>query len=385
MAMGQPDELLWDSEPRTLIKHHIYRRYLDCWMGKVCQSFEYATIVDAFAGPGVYKDGLDGSPVVVAKGYLEHSHLERFKNLTVLCAEKREDRRDHLDGLLNGISRPAKLRLQVLEAGEALARHKELDAIAHQHGPSIPTLWILDPFDWAGVPFDLVKACLQRPRDEVLVTWFADELYRFCEHAPKQAAIDRHFGGSAWRAALEVRGEGPRKEALLKAYREGIERLSGSTFTESFSVASKNAHARYSLVFATHDMRGMTCFNQAKWRMDPHRGMSANEWKYGQPTLFDPEPDLSGLRGKLESLAGQARTFEYLVNQAQRLGFTEPQVRTTLTRMDEDGLAIRQSPVKSTTPWPAGSLIRFYAAAADNGLSLTKLSPSTFERVRPGH
>jgi three-Cys-motif partner protein len=368
--MGKPDELLWDSEPRTLIKHLIYRRYLDCWMGKICQSFDHATIIDAFAGPGVYKDGLDGSPVVIAKGFLEHARLERFKSLAVLCAEKRKDRRDHLESLLNGISRPPKLDLKVLQAGEALALHTQLDAIAHQHGPSIPTLWILDPFDWAGVPFDLVKACLRRPRDEVLVTWFADELYRFCEHAPKQAAIDRHFGGPAWRAALKVRGEGARKEALLQAYRSAIESLPGSIYTESFSVASKNAHARYSLVFATHDMRGMTCFNQAKWRMDPHRGKSANERTYGQPTLFDPEPDLTQLREKFTSLAGQARSFKYLVNQAQRLGFTEPQVRTVLTRMGEDGLAIRQSPVKATTPWPAESLIRFYSAAADDDMDV---------------
>ncbi|GAA1018507.1 hypothetical protein Aple_081340 [Acrocarpospora pleiomorpha] len=358
--MGQPDELLWDSEPRTVIKHRIYRRYLDCWMGKICQSFQHATIVDAFAGPGVYKDGLDGSPVVIAKAFLEHLHSERFNNLSVLCVEKRKDRRDHLESLLKGISRPTKLRLDVLEAGEALARHAQLDAIAHQYHPQTPTLWILDPFNWGGVPFELVRACLRRPRDEVLITWFADEIYRFCEDPSKEAALDRHFGHGAWREARKVRGEGPRKEALLKAYRQGIESLPGNTFTESFSVASKNAHARYSLMFATHDMRGMACFNQAKWRTDPHRGQSANEWTYERPTLFDPEPDLSRLRRGFESFAGHARTFESLVNLAQRLGFTEPQVRTTLNEMAEDGLAIRESPVKSKTPWPAASLIRFY-------------------------
>ena len=65
--MGQPAETLWRSQPRTLLKHQVYRRYLHCWMGKVCQTFPNAAIVDGFAGPGTYADGPDGSPLVIAK------------------------------------------------------------------------------------------------------------------------------------------------------------------------------------------------------------------------------------------------------------------------------------------------------------------------------
>jgi hypothetical protein len=59
--MAQPTDTLWNSEPRTLLKHQVYRQYLHCWMGKICQSFPESAIVDAFAGPGVYRDGPDGS------------------------------------------------------------------------------------------------------------------------------------------------------------------------------------------------------------------------------------------------------------------------------------------------------------------------------------
>jgi hypothetical protein len=74
------DPWLWPSQPRTLLKHQVYRQYLHCWMGKICQKFRNSAIVDAFAGPGAYLDGPDGSSVVIAKTFLEHSRLPGFGN-----------------------------------------------------------------------------------------------------------------------------------------------------------------------------------------------------------------------------------------------------------------------------------------------------------------
>jgi three-Cys-motif partner protein len=138
--MAQPEETLWDSEPRTLLKHHVYRWYLDCWMGKVCQNFRHSAVVDAFAGPGVYKDGLDGSSIVIANTFLNHSRRERFGVMRLLCAEKRQDRRDHLEILINQLPRVPKLVPQVLTAGTAADRFVELNAAAHGGDRRTPTL-----------------------------------------------------------------------------------------------------------------------------------------------------------------------------------------------------------------------------------------------------
>jgi three-Cys-motif partner protein len=75
------DKTVWRSDPHTLVKHLVYRHYLACWMAKILQKFRAATIVDAFAGPGVYEDGPDGSPILIAKAFLEHNAYRRFGNL----------------------------------------------------------------------------------------------------------------------------------------------------------------------------------------------------------------------------------------------------------------------------------------------------------------
>src|SRR4051812_35921939 len=77
--IGRADELkqtVYPSDAYTAVKHTVYRRYAQCWMAKILQKFpQGATIVDAFSGAGVYSDGLDGSPIVFAKTFLEHSAL----------------------------------------------------------------------------------------------------------------------------------------------------------------------------------------------------------------------------------------------------------------------------------------------------------------------
>jgi hypothetical protein len=111
--MGQPADTLWASQPRTLLKHQVYRQYLHCWMGKVCQKFRKSAIVDAFAGPGAYLDGPEGSPVVIAKTFPDHSRLPGFNRLRLICLEKRSDRRESLDRRLASLPKLPRLEIVV--------------------------------------------------------------------------------------------------------------------------------------------------------------------------------------------------------------------------------------------------------------------------------
>ena len=356
---------MWKSEPRTLLKHHVYRRYLHCWMGKICQKFPNAAIVDAFAGPGAYSDGPEGSPLAIAKTFLEHSLRSKFNLLRLICLEKDPQRRDALAARLAALPKVRLLGIQVPPASALLDSFTNLRAAAHGSDPATPVLWILDPFDYSSVPFTLASECLAGPRDEVLITWFADEIYRFCGDPAKEAAMDRHFGTRGWRQARQIAGESARKEKLLQVYEDSLRQLPG-IHTGVFSIASKNETARYALVFATHSDSGLVCFNQAKWRMDPYAGRHVSEKRgLDQPGLFDDTPLIAPLRTWLESNAGQSFSFEDLARQAGRRGYKASHLRTVLTEMAKDGLAVREAPLDYTkTPWPSGSLIRFYAPPA---------------------
>src|SRR5260370_4227462 len=361
--MGQPRDTLWTSQPRTLLKHQVYRRYLHCWMGKICQRFQNSAIVDGFAGPGAYVDGPDGSPVVIPTTFLEHSLRPKFNLLRLIFLEKDPHRRDHLATRVAALANVPLLNVQVPPPAALLDYFPVLRRAAHGSDPATPVLWILDPFDLSSVPYSLVQDCMSGPRDEVLITWFADEIYRFSQDPAKEPAIDRHFGTGTWRQTRKITGESARKEKLLQLYQESLQQLPG-VHTGAFSIASKNETARYALVFATHSDARMECFNQTRRRMDPYRGHHVSEKRSaGQMGLFDDTPELSPLRKWLESKAGQAISLEELARQAGRRGYKETHLRPTRPDMAEDGLAFPEEPLASTrTLGPAGSRIRFYSA-----------------------
>jgi three-Cys-motif partner protein len=357
--LAQPTDTEWPSEPRTLLKHQIYKRYVDCWMGKILQRFPSATIVDAFAGPGGYSDGPDGSPLVVAKAYLNHTGRDRLRSLRLICNEARPDRNEALARRLADLPTDRRLDASVVEPASTFEDAISLiERRAHPGGDPLPTLWLLDPFNIKSVPFELVARCLRGPRDEVLLTWFADEIYRFGEVPWFQVALTTHYGGDHWRQALVITGEHHRKAAFMRLYRERLETLPGVR-TGEFSITSKNETARYSIVLATHSDSGLVCWNPVKWGLDPAAGRSASERGIAPLPLFD---ERSSLRAALAARAGTAASFSELRTEAGRLGFLDRQLRATLDEMREDATAIRESPLDARSPWPENCVVRFYEA-----------------------
>lgn len=355
--MAQPTATEWPSEPRTLLKHQIYKRYVDCWMGKILQTFPSASIVDAFAGPGAYSDGPDGSSLVIAKAFLDHTGRQRFRTLRLICNESRADRNEALARRLAALPADPRLQTTVIEPPSTLeAAVSTIEQVAHPRGDPLPTLWLLDPFDIKSVPFSLVARCLRGARDEILLTWFADEIYRFCEVPSFQRALTDHYGDDSWREALRVMGEHERKAAFMRLYRERLETLP-RVRTGDFSISSKNETARYSIVLATHSDSGLVCWNPVKWGLDPAAGRSASECGITPLSLFD---ERSSLRAALAARAGTAASFAELRTEAGRLGFLDRQLRATLDEMREEGNAIRESPLDAKTPWPEDCVVRFY-------------------------
>lgn len=363
--MAQPAGTEWLSEPRTLIKHQIYKRYVDCWMGKILQRFPSATIVDAFAGPGAYSDGPDGSSIVIAKAFLNHTGNARFRPLRLICNEKRPDRRDALERRMAALPPHRALIPDVRPPADFSAALSDIEALAHPRGEPMPTLWILDPFDITSLPFSLVQRCLAYRFDEVLITWFADEIYRFFERAGFDQTLETHYGGTHWQGALSVISEHERKAALVRAYRDGLEALP-DVKTSEFSVASKNATARYAIVFATHSYSGLACWNRVKWGLDRATGRSASEKRsLDQDALWD---ERGPLREALNRRAGTAAQFDELRTEALRLGFVDRQLRATLDEMRENGRAIRERPLDTDprSAWPDGCVVRFYGVVTQD-------------------
>jgi three-Cys-motif partner protein len=350
---------LWRIDPHTTIKHLVYRHYLDCWLPVILQKFPTATIVDGFSGPGQYEDGADGSPVIAAKAYLTHRAVERMNSLTLICQEARADRSRHLRAQLVGLHADSRLNVDVRPAGAF-----DVDAlkdIAHKSNRNQPVLWILDPYNFEPVPFrDVVVRCLEGPRDEVLLTFFVDEVYRFRRSHAHEAAITRYLGTDAWLLLRDVTDEAVCKRQLIQLYETNLQSETG-TYVGHFNVAVKNQTPRYSIVFATHAPKGMDCWSPVTWRLDERSGEKL-ALKPEQLDIFAPM-DLSPAEQfaeEMRAFAGHEMPWANLVEAARTWNFLEKHLREALTLLGEQGLTVRVEPLKSRTPWPEGSVVRFY-------------------------
>src|SRR4051812_44883040 len=100
------DDTLWQLEPATQAKHRLYARYLDGYWPVMLQAnhagwrWPKLTYVDAFAGPGRYLGGEEGSPLFVLDRLLNHTARARMAlspdRVRLVFIEKRRDRYEHL-------------------------------------------------------------------------------------------------------------------------------------------------------------------------------------------------------------------------------------------------------------------------------------------------
>jgi len=135
----------YESDPHTRLKHAFYRRYIACWMGKVLQGrwAKPATIIDGFAGSGMYSDGLDGSAMMIAKLFREHICRPNFQPLTHVTNDLDPRRTEALEGRMMAL--PADDRISHVSLGPTKFEDAVGEVRQKHAPPGKQTLWIIDP------------------------------------------------------------------------------------------------------------------------------------------------------------------------------------------------------------------------------------------------
>ena len=88
---------VWKISPHTEAKHVLLKAYLDQWFPILAQSrprsLERLIYIDGFAGPGKYKDGEPGSPVVAISAILNNRSLRTYGGVVEMVFVENDKRR----------------------------------------------------------------------------------------------------------------------------------------------------------------------------------------------------------------------------------------------------------------------------------------------------
>lgn len=286
--MATPKTLVWKRDAHTAAKHDLLRRYLEAWTPILLQRFPRVTYAEGFAGPGIYKGGEPGSPVIALDVFLNRRDLlDAGKRLSMVLVDADRARVEHLRGQLaqtlaaHGRPKPATLDIHAQngECGDVL--QSELAKVA---AFGQPIFAVLDSFGGPDIPFDLLKAIASNKSSEVLVTFGTSFLTRFGDVAQHQESGDRAFGGAHWRA---VTSQPPhaKKTFLVDAYRETL-KTAGFAHSLTFEMIDEAGHALF-LIFGTNGPRGLEKMKDAIWKVDPIAGVSYRDPRDEDQTLLD--------------------------------------------------------------------------------------------------
>ncbi len=254
--------------------------------------------VDGFAGPGIYKDGFIGSPVVAAKVAADLAQSPRAFNIKCINVEIKQDLYDNLCTHLADFPPEVVINLK--------GRFDELlPEILSRVGRS-PTLFFLDPFGLGGLDWDKLLPLFSRPgKTEILINFNTRQARRlagfldssYAHAASRVKKLSSVMGTEKWMVAwkeAQDKSQEDRDETLVGAYREQVLAFGRFAYACSYPIRSFPDEAlKYHLVYGTGNFKGIDIMNEILCGAEEDFQAQLEEAKRGQPIqldLFKPLP-----------------------------------------------------------------------------------------------
>ena len=304
-------ETIWELEPHTKAKHIILRKYLNAWLPKQTKWNDRVIICDGFAGPGVYKKGEDGSPVIALKAFLEHSYKDHISaEIVYLFIEMDADRYACLDKVLAELKGrlPRNVKIRKYNDDYDVAFGRILDHMDDSKQSIAPTFAFIDPFGIKSVSLNTIRRLMAHKGCEVFVNFMMTSLQRFLATQEFEVHCDAFFGCTEWRNALPLNGDA-REDALRMLYQKRLRDADGvsAKYVRFFTMKNESNTTIYDLFFATNHEKGIDAMKDAMWNVDPSGDYSFSDATNPyQEVLFESQPNWNQLISILvEKFGGQ--------------------------------------------------------------------------------
>jgi three-Cys-motif partner protein len=238
------------------------------------RSWPHVTYVDAFAGPGEYAGGEEGSPVFALDRLLRHGAAPQMglkrERVHLILTEERRDRSEHLNALLAQRFGPLD-RLPVTVTPRRAEAGTATGALLSETGAwKYPILAVFDSWGNVGVPLSLIRQLARNPASEVIVTFGPNWFNRREQMEPDHLGLV--FGGRAhWEPADRQSPAAERWRTWLATYRDALRRA-GFRYQLQFEIVPHTGQPLY-LVFGTGHEKGVEVMKEAMWEVDGNDGI----------------------------------------------------------------------------------------------------------------
>ena len=276
---------IWDIEPHTIAKHKILEEYLKAWAPIIGRCEQRIVYIDGFAGPGKYKNGENGSPIIAINTIRNNSNLKESTEVIFWFIEKDKKRSEVLKQTLkNQFNMPTNMKYVVDNSEFENSLCSQLDNLEKQKQALAPTFAFLDPFGYSGFPMKLIQRLLQHNKSEVLITFMSGFVNRFLE--PRyENAIMRLYDTKDFLQAKSIKKTEKRITFLLQLYAQKLKEQEGALFVRTFEMKSNDDQVIYHLIFGTKHWKGLEVMKKSMMKVDD-RGMYSFSDHLGSDQTF---------------------------------------------------------------------------------------------------
>jgi three-Cys-motif partner protein len=296
------DPFFDEKKPWSKVKDEILGKYIDCYLKTLPVLKRPILIVDAFAGPGKFRDGDDGSPLIVLKAITNRNPQV---GTSCLFADIKPEHRTELERNIATYITQGVAETPLADCEAALTRALEV-------GKNHTLFFYLDPYGIKDLDFEMICRVFKRnpsQSTEVLINFnfrafmrmsgnwdygdTADEVARKVK-ASKIETVNRVMGGSYWQPIVTdpKLDKFEREDAVVRAYMARLRDF--LKFTVSVPVKDQLGQpgipvddlAKYHLIFGTRNAKAVVYMNDVAYPLlEPY----LNQFREG--LLFDLRPE----------------------------------------------------------------------------------------------
>ena len=361
--MAKPTQSLWDIEKHTKAKHEILERYLNAWFPILAKYNQRIIYLDGFCGPGRYKGGEDGSPIIAIKKALNHFGKLKDRDISFIFVDERKDRIEHLQSEIASMTIPSNFSIYTEVSEFEKTVSQILSDLKSKNLNLAPTFAFLDPFGFKGIPFALIKELLSNPKTEVFINIMAEFINRFVDHPDantRQHIIDL-FGTT--QSLQVIANGGNRLEALRQLYQTQLQTC--AKYVRYFEMQDEQGRVIYYLFFTSNHPLGFVRMKEAFWKVDPESGFHfSDKTNPAQLILLSIDPSRDLIKIIEQKFSGKrAKVSQIQQFVEEETSYISKHMRQSLKIMEADG-KINVEPLKSdgtkrTSGYPNTVIVNF--------------------------
>jgi three-Cys-motif partner protein len=321
MAPPRKPVELRDRPPHTAAKHDLLRAYLGAWFPIMAKYNRRVMYYDAFAGPGIYKGGEPGSPMIALQTLLDHDHLARMRGteFSFLFNEQDAGCAEHLGGLVAEVREstkpwPANVKYGISNATFIELTTEMLDHLDRRNARLAPTFAFVDPVGVKATPMSVLQRLTNYPKGELLVYFAHEAVTRWCGAGKIDQALGDLFGTEEYKDASLLTGT-QRSQYLHDLYKRQLHEVCDFPYIQSFAMYDNRGKHQYDLFYCTRELLGLDRMKRAMWKVAPSGDFSFRDRFAGMDIIFGDTVDTGPLRADLlRHFAGQAVTIEAITD-----------------------------------------------------------------------